>query len=1172
MYAAIPLGAFELHARIGQGAMGEVWRGRHVHQSLPVAVKLVLEERSFDDVYLRAFRHEVRQVARLDHPGVVMVFDHGAIDAATARASGGRLEPGTPYLVMELASGGSLESFTGRCLPWEQVRGMLLRLLDALAHAHARGVLHRDLKPGNVLLATQADQRPGLKLTDFGLAWATRDASAGVLELGGTPLYMAPEQIRGQLARQGPWTDLYAVGCVAWELLAGTPPLLGSSTREIFKAHCQDPAPPLPPDLLCPPRLDAWLGRLLAKDPQQRFACAADAAHALRALGAIRDEIDHTDATTHAPSQPSTSARTEPAGWLAHTLPDDALRSMPTAPAQPAPPSQAPPGQAAARPPAAPTPGDWRTPHREQPSMRLVGTGLGLYGLRQVPIVGRETQRDGLWSALLRAGQQARPQALVLHGRSGFGKTRLATWLAERAEELGAAQALLAWHSPQPGPDNGLAAMIAGAMGLRRVPLEQVPDRLFEALTEQGCDDPEEAGALLDWLDATLGGAGEIAPPPEAERRCLLRRMIARMSAQRPVVLVVDDAQWGAEALRFVHHLLTLPGAEPLPVLVVVTLGEEDLPERPVAAAAVQDLRALAQVQWIEVGPLDEAEQRELVDRLLFLEGELADAVRQRSGGNPTYAIELVGDWVHRAVLQPGERGFLLAAGEQPQLPDRVYQVWGARVGEALRDASPAGRLALQAAATLGLRVRQAEWWTLCDQLDLQPPHALVEALLARKLADPHADGWSFAHEMVRGSLEREAREQGAEGALHAACAAMLSARPPTPGRAERLGRHLVLAGRTEQALPHLLAGVEERLVGGAFREAEALLDRYASLLDSLGLPPEDARRGQEGVTRALVLVNQGAFDEVDRISAATAELARRHRWRAIEAPALRFRGMAAQKRGDFSLAEALLQQALSRAGRARDAREQAMAGMYLGVTYRQWGERDEAEQMLSQAREAFEALGERRLTADCHMELASLRLVLHDDPTGAEQAIQRAISGYQAAHSRAGVAYCRNTLAEIHRKRGALQVAEQSYQQAWRELERIGSHTRIFPLLNLGLVRLQQEHFALAEPVLLDVVEQALAGRRRAVESYAQVALAACAAHAQDWRGLAERLDRAEGLLDEAATVDPDLAWPAELAGRLAEPSAPALAARAREIAARQHEALGDTARAEELRATPRR
>lgn len=206
------LGAFELVAPEGSGGQGTVWTARHAASGLPCVVKLLRPDRG-DATSLRAFAREVRAVARLDHPHVVSVFDHGVVSAADQRASDGAVREGSPWLAMERVSGGAL---TDRPDEPDEVTTRVRALLSALAHAHARGVLHLDLKPANVLVAGPGDLRPGLRVVDFGIA-----ALDGERFPGATPAWSAPEQLRA--GPVGPPTDLFAVGRLAAYWLDGRP-------------------------------------------------------------------------------------------------------------------------------------------------------------------------------------------------------------------------------------------------------------------------------------------------------------------------------------------------------------------------------------------------------------------------------------------------------------------------------------------------------------------------------------------------------------------------------------------------------------------------------------------------------------------------------------------------------------------------------------------------------------------------------------------------------------------------------------------------------------------------------------------------------------------------------------------------------------------------------------
>lgn len=275
--APVALGPFDLLAPAAEGASAIVWRAVHRARRTPVAVKIIRPTPAVQTARTRRlFAHEVRAVARLDHPGIVRIHDFGTLPTTDDV----RLPAGAPYLAMEWISGGTLTGLAGR-LDWLSLRATLLALLDALAHAHARGVVHQDLKAANVLCGSR-----GPVLSDFGIAFSEEQPIA--LESGprllGTPDYMAPEQILMQRRLVGPWSDLYALGCLTFELVSGRPPFAGRSRFEVLQGHLDAPIPDLAVRGDIPSALAGWVRRLLDKAPERRYRFAAHAAAALRAL------------------------------------------------------------------------------------------------------------------------------------------------------------------------------------------------------------------------------------------------------------------------------------------------------------------------------------------------------------------------------------------------------------------------------------------------------------------------------------------------------------------------------------------------------------------------------------------------------------------------------------------------------------------------------------------------------------------------------------------------------------------------------------------------------------------------------------------------------------------------------------------------------------------------
>jgi tetratricopeptide (TPR) repeat protein/tRNA A-37 threonylcarbamoyl transferase component Bud32 len=263
------LARYELHEKLGEGAMSQVYRGvdRQLHR--PVAVKLLKENLLFQETARKRFGREAESLARLDHPNVVRVFDSGE--------SGKQL-----YLVMELIEGEALSSILSRKgKDLRRLLGLLEQAARGVHHAHQRGVVHRDIKPQNILV-TKAGE---LKVADFGLAHLL-DSDPGLTGTGavlGTPLYMAPEQVRGGANLITHRTDVYALGAILYEMLTGWPPHRGGTVSEIYERIIREN--PLPPHLVSdgvPWELEVITLKAVEKEPAHRYASAEEFADDLR--------------------------------------------------------------------------------------------------------------------------------------------------------------------------------------------------------------------------------------------------------------------------------------------------------------------------------------------------------------------------------------------------------------------------------------------------------------------------------------------------------------------------------------------------------------------------------------------------------------------------------------------------------------------------------------------------------------------------------------------------------------------------------------------------------------------------------------------------------------------------------------------------------------------------
>jgi serine/threonine protein kinase len=261
------LGKYEILQRLGAGAMGVVYLAYDPAIGRRVAVKTIrkdlLDEATAATVSAR-FRNEAMAAGRLTHPGIVAIYDYGESDE-------------TAYIVMEYAPGEDLQRYaSARRITLFEIRMLMTQLLDALEHAHQAGIVHRDIKPTNLLVADR------LKVTDFGIA---RIASSQLTRTGaviGTPAYMAPEQYRG--AGVDHRADLFASGVILYELLTGHTPFRAESLEEMAYKVCHTahvPATQIRPDL--PRAVDGLLARALAKNSHERFASAREFARDIEA-------------------------------------------------------------------------------------------------------------------------------------------------------------------------------------------------------------------------------------------------------------------------------------------------------------------------------------------------------------------------------------------------------------------------------------------------------------------------------------------------------------------------------------------------------------------------------------------------------------------------------------------------------------------------------------------------------------------------------------------------------------------------------------------------------------------------------------------------------------------------------------------------------------------------
>ncbi len=623
-------------AFLGEGATGAVWRTADTVLGMPVAVKVVRKNLSVHARFRTRFAREVSISAQEIHPRLVPIHDHG------------RTMDDRPFVAMAFAPAGNLGDLLAVNPPLEVVIWLLDEVLEALAHLHARGLVHQDLKPQNVLLVPDTD--PGSRrryhawVCDFGethaFSWLVHDPR----NVGGTPIYMAPEQLSQEPDEMGPWTDLYSVGLLLWEALCGARPHRGESRKDLLAERLSPlPVPTLPTGKPLPGIFEEILENLLDPDPRQRYDRAADLR---RALHNALHEIE-------------TGVRVRPVGFR-----DRTRRSTgPVLPTGEAPLNVPPP-------PRTPMPGVMRwnqvltdpLPPHPPPAYgkgASARTSLSLLALRELPLIGRDELRQAIWDVARRVVEHQEPGVVVLVGDSGTGKTRLVDSVARPLEEAGVMEVVrLRFHRP-PGLDDGYRGAVLELLSPWQESRAAIEERLARWISRDRRCTPDEARAeasvLARWCGYRRPGETEVNA---AVGLAYLYRHLDARAWRGGACLVLDDVHRSVvegDGLAIAQALLDRTVGE-RPVLVLATVANESLH----ADAGLRDrLRHLEQAGAlvIHVPPLSLQETRLVLEEALVLEPALADEIARVCSGNPLAVTVLLRSWAARNLLVLGSDG-----------------------------------------------------------------------------------------------------------------------------------------------------------------------------------------------------------------------------------------------------------------------------------------------------------------------------------------------------------------------------------------------------------------------------------------------------------------------------------------------------------------------------------
>ncbi|MGM0558759.1 MAG: protein kinase domain-containing protein [Myxococcota bacterium] len=877
---------------IGRGGMGTVFAAHDEWEQRKVAVKLIKDRRASEGRAWRMFSRELRAVLKLSHPGIVSVFDYGVDDE------------GLPFFVMEYVPGLALGALAEDPLRWMDVVDIFEQILETLAYAHARGIIHRDIKPDNFLIAP-GDGRPRLKLVDFGIAKLLGEgslerrtpekAAETLTDLAtnftlsdstvGTPAYMAPELGLNDIHLIGPQTDLYSVGCMLFEFVAGERPFDGRNIVSIIFSHCSTPVPTLQrrDGQNVPIELERLVRSLLEKDARKRPWCAMDVLDQLHRVpdfelvegsslepvesrvlpqllertGKQRSEAGGQDDELDTPTSRDMLGETQ-------LDPDAALRigdaEAPTLLVDTGDETVADDSFELTVPVYRDTtPIDQRTGEFDAPAFV---TRLGVAALRQPRLVGREPEQFWLVEHAREAFQTGVPKLLGLRGPRGIGRRRLANWVCEEFAERGACRVLKLCYIEAADEHDVLRRAIRGALGVGE------DDDVVELLGKlPGSEALSSFPAAARYLLGPDGGSSGARIPVG-----LITGLLNMVRRGKPLMLLVENVQGSPDqGLPDLILAALRRGSDwPWPLLVVTNLPEQ----LDVGDDALEELLGHERSHIADLSPLSTRTGRELLQSLLPLRDAAADRIAEYAGGSPDVMLQLL-----RSL---GASGDIYASGGQYWVkPDAwddltdVDDVYAASVDRLIDGLSESrGRLVL-IAALVGMEPDIELLDTVVDRLgyDFDTREA-VDALLEEGVfVGTEAGGIRFSHALMREAWQKHAVQRDDYRAWQRAIGRELERGDATRGR---VGLHLYESG-DDDAFEFLMEGGEHALERGEYALASKYLTAARRAADQieldLGAEVElGAGLGRLAIRRSSEQLFGAAIDTLEDLDGAHAE------------------------------------------------------------------------------------------------------------------------------------------------------------------------------------------------------------------------------------------------------------------------------------------------------------
>ncbi len=991
-------GRYDVNRELGRGGMGIVYACVDIVTGEKVALKLL---HTADGTPLPGtaawFWAEARALAYLNHPGIVRARDFGV------------LRNNAPFLAMDIAPGQSLVDLLSETeLSWPAIWTITDQLFAALAHAHARGVIHGDLKHSNIMVEV-LPQDLRVRVLDFGLAWLLRDrfdhridgtAREGpmVRPHAGTVGWMAPEQIRGAIPHVGPATDLYALACVLFQLLTGSEPYESSDLEEIQRMHRNAPIPEVALTPEVPPGVAPFVQRLLAKRPWQRFDFAADAR---RAFAEFRPEGPMEE-------------------WL---LPLPAKED--DAPTLPPPPSR----------------DTELKPTFEIPITE--NSPPGLLGFGPARCIGRDDLKAQLCDALdgLCKAERGTHSMVLLTGPAGVGKSHLAEWLCEDAHERGVAIPLRARHNKIPTPFDGIVGAVIGYLGLENADRTTIERVLLNIWDVRKDDDDAHVwvAAVAEWLRPTAPGQ-QIDVGPSGKRFvinsreirwAIVRYVLERLGRERPLLLWLDDLHMAAgRDFDWIEQLRT----KPLPVRLLILATT---PTRGPEAAAAQQPRILELVdklgaRTIEVEPLTAAEMRELLLTSAALDDGVVDLAFRRSRGIPLFALQLVHAWANGGSLHMQGGRYCVKDVVEDEVPSTTATLWDERLSalpdEALR--------AAMAASALGGEVRSEVLVPLLTSLGLSAFATISMLEQTQLLTKVGKDRYRWPHALLQEHLLTKLSDlPDAPRVLREAAFALASYHPAAGTR--RIVRHRVTnlvrakeEGEAVRVMIDFVARSWERT-----RDVNATISDL-HLIDGL---PRGGWAAMHNRWLAEALRHAGQLEDANALASSARRAFASLNDPCNEAQCLRLLGHIASEKGAPRDGREMVAKARSMMDRIHDPWGRAQCDVVLGELDYLLGAHTLAAQELEQAIEPLEQAQDVLGRGQCQILLALIDLG-RNDARSARKHLISARQGFDRIGYRLGTAQCDVALAHADHRLNEVESARARGQNALSSFRLLGT------------------------------------------------------------------------------------------------------------------------------------